>query len=333
MSSRPSSSASELPFLYSNQLPSNPSNIPASSGLDNLSEMRSTLSTPRTSDTYVSSQPYENTWVSPNDIYAYALSSSMGLNHRFSVHEDPQYTPIHYTDTESSDAESTSLDNPQSSAFGNIFSTSHEEVNDFKLADKYFDIDSPESINGVLKVLGMLPSGLHGDSEALATSNTEDIESTNFKQMDVSVLKVKLNPAPRLRTGRTISDLGEEYPEDVNNSIPLSETSRNKKKQKQLKFKEDARSFKNIKSIMKIERSKRESGSHECPRCKKVFKQRSQIKRHIDCVHLKLTKYMCPFCVIKFKRSDHLTNHVKRIHPEKFTEFLVNKRRYRMKHR
>lgn len=335
MSSRPSSSASELPFLYANQLPSNPSNIAASSGMDIISEMRSTLSTPRTRDNFVSSQSNDNTWSSFNDIYTYALPTNMGPTHRFSVHEDPQYTPIHYTDTESSEAESTNFDTPQSSAFGHSLSTSYEEVDDFRIGDKFFDVDTPESTNRVLTVIGMLPSypNIRGETEQLSMLNLEDTESTTPKQTQFNDLKIELKPAPRLRTGRTISDLGEEYPEDENEGITSKRRLRKKKKKVGIHFKEDERSFRSLKSVMKVERTTHDNHRHECPRCKKVFKQRSQIKRHIDCVHLKLTKYVCPFCVIKFKRSDHLTNHVKRIHPEKFNEFLVTKKRHRVKQR
>ena len=51
-----------------------------------------------------------------------------------------------------------------------------------------------------------------------------------------------------------------------------------------------------------------------CAQCPKVFKQRSQWKRHVDCIHLKIAKFVCIKCGKAFKRSDHLKNHIRRIH-------------------
>lgn len=55
-------------------------------------------------------------------------------------------------------------------------------------------------------------------------------------------------------------------------------------------------------------------GPFNCGFCDKIFKQRSQWKRHVDCIHLKLAKFLCPTCHKAFKRSDHLKNHIRRIH-------------------
>lgn len=52
----------------------------------------------------------------------------------------------------------------------------------------------------------------------------------------------------------------------------------------------------------------------ECSECPKVFRQRSQWKRHVDCIHLKIAKFVCIKCNKAFKRSDHLKNHIRRIH-------------------
>jgi uncharacterized C2H2 Zn-finger protein len=52
----------------------------------------------------------------------------------------------------------------------------------------------------------------------------------------------------------------------------------------------------------------------KCVQCPKVFKQRSQWKRHVDCIHLKIAKFVCIKCNKAFKRSDHLKNHIRRIH-------------------
>ncbi|KAG0678130.1 hypothetical protein C6P40_004954 [Pichia californica] len=57
-----------------------------------------------------------------------------------------------------------------------------------------------------------------------------------------------------------------------------------------------------------------EKDIYECVQCSKVFKQRSQWKRHVDCIHLKIAKFICVKCTKAFKRSDHLKNHVRRIH-------------------
>lgn len=51
-----------------------------------------------------------------------------------------------------------------------------------------------------------------------------------------------------------------------------------------------------------------------CPKCAKAFTQKSQWRRHIDCVHLNLVKYHCEVCSKGFKRSDHLKNHTRRMH-------------------
>lgn len=60
--------------------------------------------------------------------------------------------------------------------------------------------------------------------------------------------------------------------------------------------------------------SHEEKGLFRCSECPKVFKQRSQWKRHVDCIHLKIAKFICVKCNKAFKRSDHLKNHIRRIH-------------------
>lgn len=51
-----------------------------------------------------------------------------------------------------------------------------------------------------------------------------------------------------------------------------------------------------------------------CSQCPKSFTQKSQWRRHVECVHLNLVKYHCEFCGKGFKRSDHLKNHSRRMH-------------------
>lgn len=53
-----------------------------------------------------------------------------------------------------------------------------------------------------------------------------------------------------------------------------------------------------------------------CSQCPKSFTQKSQWRRHVECVHLNLVKYFCDFCGKGFKRSDHLKNHSRRMHNE-----------------
>jgi hypothetical protein len=57
-----------------------------------------------------------------------------------------------------------------------------------------------------------------------------------------------------------------------------------------------------------------ERSIYKCAQCPKTFKQRSQWKRHVDCIHLKIAKFVCVKCNKPFKRSDHLKNHIRRIH-------------------
>ena len=57
-----------------------------------------------------------------------------------------------------------------------------------------------------------------------------------------------------------------------------------------------------------------EKDIYKCADCPKVFRQRSQWKRHVDCIHLKIAKFVCIECTKAFKRSDHLKNHIRRIH-------------------
>lgn len=51
-----------------------------------------------------------------------------------------------------------------------------------------------------------------------------------------------------------------------------------------------------------------------CSQCPKSFTQKSQWRRHVECVHLNLVRYHCEFCRKGFKRSDHLKNHSRRLH-------------------
>ncbi|GME96789.1 unnamed protein product [Ambrosiozyma monospora] len=51
-----------------------------------------------------------------------------------------------------------------------------------------------------------------------------------------------------------------------------------------------------------------------CDLCEKTFRQKSQWKRHVDCVHLKIAKFECEECGRLFKRTDHLKNHLHRMH-------------------
>lgn len=60
--------------------------------------------------------------------------------------------------------------------------------------------------------------------------------------------------------------------------------------------------------------NKAKDNIYKCLQCPKEFKQRSQWKRHIDCIHLKIAKFACIKCGKAFKRSDHLKNHIRRIH-------------------
>ncbi|GMG19344.1 unnamed protein product [Ambrosiozyma monospora] len=70
-------------------------------------------------------------------------------------------------------------------------------------------------------------------------------------------------------------------------------------------------------------RRKKHSHSHDvepsefryaCDQCEKTFRQKSQWKRHVDCVHLKIAKFECEKCGKLFKRTDHLKNHLQRLH-------------------
>jgi len=49
---------------------------------------------------------------------------------------------------------------------------------------------------------------------------------------------------------------------------------------------------------------------HTCPNCKKVFKKKCRLKRHIV-THSNIKPYECVYCKKKFRRKDHLNGHFK----------------------
>ncbi|TID28961.1 hypothetical protein CANINC_002229 [Pichia inconspicua] len=69
-----------------------------------------------------------------------------------------------------------------------------------------------------------------------------------------------------------------------------------------------------VENIEKVPKDSHQKDIFECSECPKVFRQRSQWKRHVDCIHLKIAKFVCIKCNKAFKRSDHLKNHIRRIH-------------------
>ena len=57
-----------------------------------------------------------------------------------------------------------------------------------------------------------------------------------------------------------------------------------------------------------------EQNKWECLKCNKYHMSKSNVKRHIETVHLRFKIYRCPFCQKKFGQKCELEKHVKRIH-------------------
>ena len=51
-----------------------------------------------------------------------------------------------------------------------------------------------------------------------------------------------------------------------------------------------------------------------CDYCKRVFKKKSLMLKHINSVHLKIQPYMCNECEKAFSQKCHLQRHVKLVH-------------------
>lgn len=50
------------------------------------------------------------------------------------------------------------------------------------------------------------------------------------------------------------------------------------------------------------------------PGCKKTFNQKMHLKRHCDCIHLKLKPHACPLCDKRFGQKSSMTRHIQIIH-------------------
>lgn len=55
-------------------------------------------------------------------------------------------------------------------------------------------------------------------------------------------------------------------------------------------------------------------GGFECPTCKKVYRARRNLARHIDIECGKEPKFVCPFCNYKNHRKNEIMRHVKNKH-------------------
>ena len=66
--------------------------------------------------------------------------------------------------------------------------------------------------------------------------------------------------------------------------------------------------------ITNIIRSLHEDNNHVCQVCTKVFKHKSDLRRHIKSVHQGEKPYHCPECGKDFSRKPNLNHHIRSVH-------------------
>ncbi|KAK9893011.1 hypothetical protein WA026_023224 [Henosepilachna vigintioctopunctata] len=64
------------------------------------------------------------------------------------------------------------------------------------------------------------------------------------------------------------------------------------------------------------------SKMYVCQVCKKVYKHKGNLKRHLDYECGKEASFLCEFCEFKCKRLDYLRVHVKTKHYKEVTQCL-----------
>jgi len=56
--------------------------------------------------------------------------------------------------------------------------------------------------------------------------------------------------------------------------------------------------------------------SESCPACRKMFRRRSDLKRHVRCVHERDRPFSCEYCAMRFGLRSNLKKHLNVIHSE-----------------
>jgi hypothetical protein len=68
--------------------------------------------------------------------------------------------------------------------------------------------------------------------------------------------------------------------------------------------------------------TKKPSRTFQCPHCENCYPYQSNLKVHIDIIHLRLRPFVCQFCKINnateqsFSLKHHLERHIKTQHPD-----------------
>lgn len=73
----------------------------------------------------------------------------------------------------------------------------------------------------------------------------------------------------------------------------------------------------NVASRSKTNKKQAWRGFKKCCWCQKEFKNRSNLKRHLEAVHCKTTKFKCDLCSKIFYTKNSISQHIANVHSEK----------------
>ena len=67
---------------------------------------------------------------------------------------------------------------------------------------------------------------------------------------------------------------------------------------------------------MRMHKKRYHDGSFECPKCKQIFNDKMDMKKHISMVHEENRCFKCDFCELSFTKKSHRDDHVSCVHKQ-----------------